>query len=259
MRRWLISELRLFLVAVQFLTRLPVPSQPSFEPAWLDRSAKYFPLVGLVVGSLCALVALAAASIWATPIPAVLAVGAGILITGAFHEDGLADTADGLGGGLTRERRLEIMKDSRIGTYGASALITVLLLRIACVASLPVEQAVAALVAAHCSARLAPLLMIRLARYAGDPAASRLKPLATRLGGLELAFACLVAAAVTIVALGPVSALASLLLAVVLAGAVARLAVRLIGGYTGDVLGAMEQMAEVAVLMAAAGGLGAVS
>lgn len=255
--RVVIQELRLLCVAVQFLTRIPLPSFDGFETSWLDRSAKYFPLVGVLVGLITGGVLLAAAELWPQPIPALLAVGAGVLLTGAFHEDGLADTADGLGGGLTRDRRLEIMKDSRIGTYGVAALGLALALKVTCLAALPPAEGTAALVAAHAGARLMPLLMIRFAPYAGDAAAAKVKPLATGLTTSELTFAVIIAA----LALGPAfgsgfAMVVAALLALAAAGLVALVALRLIGGYTGDVLGAMEQVAEVAILLAASAQLG---
>ena len=255
----LAQETRLFLVALQFLTRLPVPSFDAFETSWLDRSAKYFPLAGLVVGAVTACILLAAAMLWTMPVAAVLAVGAGVVITGAFHEDGLADTADGLGGGLTRDRRLEIMKDSRIGTYGAAALGLTLALRVACLASLDPRAAALALVAAHTGARLAPLVMMRLTPYAGNADAAKAKPTATTLRAGELMFASAVALAVLIITLGLPAAICALLAAVTLAAVIARLAVRLIGGFTGDVLGCMEQMAEIGILLAAASAVRAVA
>ena len=109
-------QLTLLLVAIQFLTRIPTPTVRDFDADWTTRAARYFPLVGQMVGAICAAVFFGASQIWAPWIAALLAVAAGVVVTGGFHEDGLADTADGLGGGQTRERRLEIMKDSRVGT-----------------------------------------------------------------------------------------------------------------------------------------------
>ena len=127
-------EWRLFWCAVGFLTRLPTPASREFEPGWIGRSARWFSLVGQIVGVLAAVVFLAAGRFWDGAAPAVLAIGAGVWITGAFHEDGLADTADGLGGGTTPQARLAIMKDSRIGTYGVLALVLSVGLRIAALA-----------------------------------------------------------------------------------------------------------------------------
>ncbi|HBY44024.1 MAG TPA: adenosylcobinamide-GDP ribazoletransferase, partial [Brevundimonas sp.] len=109
-------EARLFVCALQFLTRLPTPPLRDFQPEWIQQSARWFPLVGQVVGLIAAAILYGAAQVWSPWIAALLAVAAGVALTGGFHEDGLADTADGLGGGQTRARRLEIMKDSRLGS-----------------------------------------------------------------------------------------------------------------------------------------------
>ena len=117
------KELDRLACAAQFLTRLPVPGPKAWSDELLARSARYFPLVGLAVGGLCAAILVVARQAWPTgALPALLAVAAGVVATGGFHEDGLADTADGLGGGHTPEQRLTIMKDSRLGSYGALAL-----------------------------------------------------------------------------------------------------------------------------------------
>ncbi|MDA0744712.1 MAG: adenosylcobinamide-GDP ribazoletransferase, partial [Proteobacteria bacterium] len=145
-------EARLFVCALQFLTRLPTPSLRDFQPEWIQQSARWFPLVGQVVGLIAAVILYGAAQVWSPWIAALLAVAAGVAMTGGFHEDGLADTADGLGGGQTRARRLEIMKDSRLGSYGALALGLTLALRVAALAMLVAVSpwmAAAALVASH--------------------------------------------------------------------------------------------------------------
>src|ERR1700693_5396426 len=111
-------QLALMLCGVQFLTRLPVPAQPDFQLDWINRSARYFPLIGQFVGLLSAAVLVLAAKFWPSWTAALIAILAATLITGALHEDGLADTADGLGGGRDAAHRLAIMKDSAIGTYG---------------------------------------------------------------------------------------------------------------------------------------------
>ena len=155
--------------------------------------------------------------------------------------------------------RSEIMKDSRIGTYGAAALGLTLALRVACLASLDPRAAALALVAAHTGARLAPLVMMRLTPYAGNADAAKAKPTATTLRAGELKFASAVALAVLIITLGLPAAICALLAAVTLAAVIARLAVRLIGGFNGDVLGCMEQMAEIGILLAAASAVRAVA
>ena len=246
------NELRLFLVAVQFLTRIPVPSFDSFEPSWLDRSAKYFPAVGALVGCLIAAVVLAATTVLPQPLPVVLGLAAGIAITGAFHEDGLADTADGLGGGLTRERRLEIMKDSRIGTYGAVALISIFAIKAAALSALgPIVMALA-LIASNASGRLATVVAIWLMPYAGDSDAAKVKPLATTPTGSEVAIAVLLGLTPGLIVLSPVTLATGIAAGTIAAMILAYKSQKLLGGYTGDVLGAIEQVFETVFLVAAA-------
>ena len=239
-----LRQLGLFLCAVQFLTRLPTPALTGFEPDWISRSARYFPLVGLLVGGICAAVFWGASQLWTGALPALLAIGVGVLVTGAFHEDGLADTADGLGGGATPERRLEIMKDSRIGTYGALALGLVLATKVAALATLPAGLGAWTLVAAHAGGRGASVLTMRALAYMRDVDGGKWKPAPSDLGFWEV-LAALTFAALPL-ALSPAGVvfqglLAGALLALVLA-LVAR---RLLGGYTGDVLGAIEQVFEL--------------
>lgn len=244
-------QLILLVVAFQFLTRLPIPRLRSFDPAWISRSARYFPLVGEVVGAISAVVFLGASALWTPAVAALLAVAAGVLVTGGFHEDGLADTADGLGGGQDPARRLEIMKDSRVGTFGVLALGLTLALKVAALASLGPMAGALALLAAHGAARGASVLAMRLSPYVGDPQGAKWKPAPTGLGVGEVLTA-LVLAAWPLVLLSPAAAGAGVLLGGVLALAPALAARRLIGGQTGDVLGAVEQAFELGFLLGVA-------
>lgn len=249
-------QVELFWCAVQFLTRLPVPRLDRYEPEWLPRSARWFSLVGQVVGGLSALVLLSAGRVWSGALPALLAVVAGVAVTGAFHEDGLADTADGLGAGLgggrTRERRLEIMKDSRLGTYGAVALGLALAVKVGALSGLGAGAAAAwALVAAHGLGRAAAVLGMAAMPYAGDPEASKAKPVAVGVGRLEITVACAVALW-PLLALSPGRAAAGLAVGSLAALWPALAARRGIGGWTGDVLGAMEQAFETGFLLGCA-------
>ncbi len=252
-------EWRLFLVALQFLTRVPVPSFANFDPAWLHASARYFAAVGLVVGGLVATALYAASLVWPLPVAALVAIGFGIWMTGGFHEDGLADTWDALGGSVSRDRALEIMKDSRLGSYGALALLVVLGTKVAAlcaVAQVSIGTAIATLVVGHVVGRAGTVGLIGWLRYAGDEAHAKAKPLAQRVDAPTRWFA---ASTAVLVALGcaavgvPVVAV----LAAIAAAAAAVLATgwwlrRRLGGYTGDGLGAAEQHAECAALLAVA-------
>jgi adenosylcobinamide-GDP ribazoletransferase len=245
---WLALQVRLLVCAVQFLTRVPTPTLKTFEPEWITRSARYFPLVGQGVGAVCAGVLLIGDRLWSAPVGAILAIAAGLLITGAFHEDGLADTADGLGGGQTPARRLEIMKDSRIGTYGVCALVGVLALKAAVLAGTP--AAAVLLLAVHGLGRAAAVVVMRLTPYAPSGEAGKWKPAprGVRIGEVIVA---LLIAAWPLALLPPGAILAGLAGGALLAVLLTLTARRLIGGHTGDVLGAVEQVFELGFLLGA--------
>lgn len=248
--------MRLFFVALQFLTRLPVRLD-RFEPGWLNDCVRHFPLVGLVVGAIGAAVMVLAVQFWPPWIAAVLALVATVALTGGFHEDGLADTFDALGGAVPRDKALAIMKDSRIGSYGALALTLSLLLRAALLAVLaarPLVGAIAALLASHAFARAAAVGVMASLPYGGDIDHAKAKPLALavapRNAGIALAWCGLIA-----LALGAWGVTAPRLALAIGAAALATLLMRQwlkrrLGGYTGDGLGAAEQIAEIAVLLA---------
>jgi adenosylcobinamide-GDP ribazoletransferase len=237
--------------SIHFLTRLPMLRHETGAGTNLAQAAWAFPLAGFVVGLVGALVYTLADRLVLFSWPAAaLALAATMLITGALHEDGLADTADGFGGGDTRERKLAIMRDSRIGTYGASALGLSLLLRAGALASFAEPApALLALVAAHAAARaLMPILMwaVPTARRDGLAAEAGRPPIAAVVAAGLLGVLAL------LLGLGPAHAAAALVLLGVTFAATARLALRQIGGQTGDVLGALEQAGEIVVLLCAA-------
>src|ERR1700722_2636130 len=167
-------QLALLLCGVQFLTRLPMPMQPDFREDWINRSARYFPLIGQFIGMVSAAVLLLASKLWPGWISALLAVLTAMLLTGALHEDGLADTADGLGGGRDAAHRLAIMKDSRIGTYGVLALGFCTALKLASLTELQLMLAICSLIAAHGMARAATVVVMHALPYAGDPASAKI-------------------------------------------------------------------------------------
>ena len=250
-----VHELRLFFVALQFFTRLPVPRWVGFEPAWLQACARYFPLVGLLVGGVAAVVYVAAARVASPAVAAVLSTLATVVLTGAFHEDGLADTCDALGGHVGRDRALEIMKDSRIGSYGTVGLLLVAGLKLSVLAALPVLLAVPALLFAHTVSRAMAVVVIGTLPYAGDPAAAKAKPLAQRVRRREvwvaLATVALVGAAI-VAWRAPWWAPVGVALAFALVGLQggARCWRRRLGGFTGDTLGATQQVTEAMALLA---------
>ncbi|WP_201618177.1 adenosylcobinamide-GDP ribazoletransferase [Psychrobacter urativorans] len=250
-------EWRLLLVATQFLTRIPVPQFTHYEPQWLHQSSRHFPAVGLLVGLLCALVFWLASSLFNPLVAAVMSTAFSIKLTGAFHEDGLADTCDGLGGGLTRERTLTIMKDSRLGTYGTLGLVSALLLKITLLASMPLSVALVALIIGHCASRLLSISLITMLPYGGEVEHAKAKPMAqqmTPLQGLISSVWLLVGMGLamilfpdTIRQIGIGHWLLALVLALVATDYMRRLLRRRLQGYTGDGLGATQQLSEVAI------------
>ncbi|HXQ52601.1 MAG TPA: adenosylcobinamide-GDP ribazoletransferase [Stellaceae bacterium] len=239
------------LIAARFLTRLPFGAATAPEPGDLARASWALPLVGAAIGVACAAIFAVAMSVHMPPLcAALLAVGTGTLVTGALHEDGLADTADGLGGGADREAKLAIMRDSRSGAYGVLAVVFSVGLRAAAVATLASGgAALAAFVAAHAVGRgglPAVLYLVPAARSDGLGAA------AGRPEAEEMAWALGLAAVIALAALGLGAGIAALVIAGLTMAALAALAERQIGGHTGDVLGAIEQGGETAMLLAAA-------
>lgn len=233
--------------AVVFLTRLPVGSAP--VDAGLSRAGAWFPLVGALVGGIGLATWWAADLLVGSFAAAVVAVLATVVVTGALHEDGLADTADGLWGGATRERRLEIMRDSRLGTYGALVLAGDLLLRVALLASASgLADAARILLAGHVLGRAAPLVL-----SAWLPSA-RADGQGPRLGRLGVVDAVVAAATVLVVAVATAGWWAPVLLAAAAVPVLGlrRAARRRIGGVTGDVLGASVALTNLAVAIAVA-------
>lgn len=238
-------ELEYFLGAVRFFTRLPVPAWVGHSDEALNCSARWFPAVGLLVGSIGALVYLAALQLWPQPVAVLLSMAATIYATGAFHEDGLSDATDGLGGGWDKLRILEIMKDSRVGSYGVVALWLGLSGKFVLLAALDPALVPLALIAGHALSRGCSTLLLATMDYVREDLLSKAKPLATRLSGASL----LVAAAFSLapLALLPgLPALFGLLLALAATGWLATKFRRWLGGYTGDCLGATQQVAEIA-------------
>lgn len=250
-------EWRLLLVAVQFLTRLPVPQFANYNPQWLHQSSRHFPGVGLLVGLLCAGVFWLGSILFTPLVAAVISTAFGIKLTGAFHEDGLADSCDGLGGGLTRERTLEIMKDSRLGTYGVLGLVSALLIKISLLASMPLSVAIVALIIGHTTSRLLCISLLALLPYGGEIEHAKAKPMAQQLTPFQglLSSGWLLLAGVLVVLLFPNTVqqigiwqwLLALLLGIVATDYMRRLLRRRLEGYTGDGLGATQQLSEIAI------------
>ena len=257
------SFIRHFLLAVQFFTRIPVTGALAdwvgFSPAMLRASAAHFPGVGWLVGAVAAgvysvLALLLPDTTFAPLVAAVLSTVATALLTGGFHEDGLADVADGLGGSYDRARALEIMKDSRVGAFGAIALTLALLAKVALVALLggvddDLLFIASALFAGHVVSRTLPLLLIYWLPHVGDLAASKSKPLADQisLNSLLISFIwCFTALALVLYAQAAITLIAGCSFAFVALLYMHRLFKRRLQGFTGDCLGATQQVCEIA-------------
>ena len=246
-RRWL-RDLHL---ATMFLTRLPLPDMGGVEEGGLARAMRVFPLAGALVGAGGGLVFLAACQVLPASLAGLLAVLSTVLLTGALHEDGLADCADGAGARGGRERRLEVMRDSRTGAYGVLALLFTIGLRWQALAVAPDGlSGLGALVAAGALSRA----LIPSAMQMMPPA--RADGLGAGAGNPDIgvaAFALVLGVLIAFAGIGW-GAGPALLAAVAAAGAVTAWARRILGGYTGDVLGAVQQVGEILVLLAVAWG-----
>lgn len=233
---------RNFLAATQFLTRVPIRLRTAPD---LAAAVAWFPVVGALIGAAVGLVAAGLMEVVPVSVAAAVAIIVAMLITGAFHEDGLADTADALGG-MTPERRREILKDSRHGSYGVAAMCSTIVLRILCVASLGPATAFAGLVAAHTLGRGAAVAAMMTARPAPHEGlgADYTRTLSRRSAAQGVLAALALGALVSGWWLGPLA-----LATAIGAAAVVRLAHRAFGGISGDLLGAVEQVGECLVLI----------
>jgi len=254
-------QVSLFLVATQFLTRLPVPVMPDYQPIWLTRSALYFPLVGALVGAINVGVWWLCGRWFPPAIAMGLMLGASLLVTGAFHEDGFTDTCDGFSGGTTPDRVLSIMKDSRLGAYGAIGIVMLLGLKWATLVAIPASFFPLLVVAAHMMSRWCSIGLIWRLNYVRSDGDGKSRFLADSLSGFDWFLSGVLGAA----ALLPVALTndlvpdsmtircfaAATLASLITAGAAAAYFKQRIGGYTGDCLGAVQQLSELSFLLAA--------
>lgn len=243
----LASWIRDVTLATTLLTRIPLPHPADAMPSELARAQRAFPLVGAIIGLIMGLID---RSVLAMGVPSLAAaavtLGAGAALTGALHEDGLADVGDGFGGGRDRAAKLAIMRDSRIGTYGVLALLVGFSARLSALASLPVSLVIPALIVAHTLGRAVIPVLAANMPFARDDG------LGKSAGHPELSsviIALLLAIVIALLCLPPKDSLLAMLFTAIAASAMAALAWRQIGGVTGDVFGATEQVVEAAVLI----------
>lgn len=246
---WVRHEAAVLVLAVQFLTRLPVASDHLWSEARQAATPRYFPLVGAAIGAVLALALWALCMALPQPVSVLLTLTLGLLLTGGFHEDGLADTFDGIGGSTTRERALEIMRDSRLGTYGTLALILALLLKAATLSLLPLTVAAATLIAAHCLSRLSAVWVMATSTYVRDEGTGKPTARGIALPGLLFATACGAAVLGGLAWISLPAALAMLVGTAIGHLAMRSLFERKLGGYTGDTLGAVQQASELGAII----------
>jgi adenosylcobinamide-GDP ribazoletransferase len=241
------KEIRVFFTALMYFTRIPCPKWVDHSEEYLNKASKYFPLIGWIVGGFSAAVFCAATRIFPVTISILLSMVASIYITGAFHEDGLADVCDGFGGGWTKEKILLIMKDSRVGAFGVIGLILVLGMKFACldaISSVSKWHVVFALVAGHSLSRFIAVTFLYTHQYAREGEDSKSRPLATKISGAELFVAALFGIAPLIIyrSYYMFAIIIPVYIVKMMLGAKFK---KWIGGYTGDCLGATQQICEV--------------
>lgn len=242
-------ELNLIWIAMGFLTRVPMPRTVSYTPEILNTSSRYFPLIGLFVGVFGAASYAIASILWSPPLAVALSIVVTVLLTGAFHEDGWADSCDGFGGGWTREQVLTIMKDSRLGSYGAVGLLLLLAIKLLALSQLPGTAAVvSALLIGHAWSRLLSISYLLDLPYVRDIDTSKIKPIATQMEPRSFAIAAAYVAPL-IFFISPLQLIAIALVLAIWRWWFGRYIVRRLGGYTGDCLGASQQVAEVLIYL----------
>ncbi len=242
------QELHYFLTALAFFTRIPVSKWVEYSDESLNKSRKYFPAVGWVVGGFSALVFWLTVQLLPVSVAVVLAVISGILLTGAFHEDGFSDVCDGFGGGYSKDQILHIMKDSRIGVYGAIGLFLLVSLKIVTLSEIAKADwflLATVLISAHSSSRFIASTLVQSHAYVRDTDNSKSRPIAaTRLSAGEMGSSFLFVVLPLLFLPGWMKILPFLV------GYGAKIYFghyfkKHIGGYTGDCLGAVQQVSEV--------------
>jgi adenosylcobinamide-GDP ribazoletransferase len=243
-----------FYAAVQFLTRVPI-SPEKYEPDTLSRSIKYFPAVGLLIGASAALIQMLVARHFPRNVTALVVLSFLVLVTGCLHEDGLADAADGLGGGWNRDQSLLIMRDSRIGSYGATTLVLSLLLRCTLIASLPLGHVWQYLIAAHVLCRWTTLPLSYLLPPARQGKSDVTDGQGARLAGQTTRRSLIISTLFMLFVVSMLLRMHAILLisvSVLVTWASGYYYWRRIGGVTGDCFGATNQLTEIAVYLCGA-------
>lgn len=258
------QELKIFFAALMFFSRIPCPKWVDHSPEYLNKATRYFPLIGWILGVFTFAFYFAANQIFNAEISVIISMISGILITGAFHEDGFADVCDGFGGGWTKHQILEIMKDSRVGAYGVIGVILIMLMKfylLLQVVHTPISLVINTsftllilFIAAHAISRLAAASIVFTHAYVREDLNSKSKPIAQDFSWKEVVGSSLFG-------LSPIIFLSfyqyQILYTIIIVTAtryfLARYFQKWIGGYTGDCLGATQQVCEVVFYLSAIG------
>jgi adenosylcobinamide-GDP ribazoletransferase len=227
-----------------FYTRIPVPKSTGYSDENLNKATRYFPLVGLIIGCIAALVFYLSTFILPKELAVLLSMAASIYITGAFHEDGFADFCDGFGGGNTKEKVLEIMKDSRIGTYGSIGLVMMLAFKFLSLSHIETINIPIVLIVAHAFSRIFPVIMIYSTSYSRMDLSSKTKPVG-KVGSIITFSIALITGLIGLVFMPIVIIFLAIAICSIIFIIFRNYVVRRIDGYTGDVLGALQQLSEI--------------
>ncbi|WED28728.1 adenosylcobinamide-GDP ribazoletransferase [Vibrio sp. DW001] len=236
-------EWQVLLLGISIFTRLPIPVSIPYSETRKNESYKYCGLVGLIIGGLTALVYSAGLLLWSTEVSVVISMVFSVFITGAFHEDGFADTCDGFGGGITAERKLEIMKDSRIGAYALLATVLIILLKYSTLLSL--HNVPVALVLAHILSRSMAVSFIYTHGYVRQADQSKLKVAKSRNSRGDFITMMAIGVSTCLLIQDVRTAVLMITMLFIVRLFFSRWMMKQIGGYTGDVLGAVQQVTEV--------------
>lgn len=239
------NEIRIFFTGLMFYTRIPVPKNTGYSDENLNKSTRYFPIIGIIIGCLAAVVFYGLQFILPKEVAILFSMVATIYVTGAFHEDGFADFCDGFGGGYTKEKALTIMKDSRIGTYGSVGLILILATKFYLLENIPDINIPFLLIAAHAFSRIFPVLMIYTTEYSRIDASSKTKPIGKKGSKISL-FVALLSGVILLILLHWLAIACIVTLSFIVFIIFRNYVLRRIDGYTGDVLGALQQLSEIA-------------
>ncbi len=241
------KQWKLILTAIMFYTRIPVPKNIGYSDEILNQSTKYFSFVGWIVGGFGALIFYLSIFIFPLTISILLSMVTTIMLTGAFHEDGFADSCDAFGGGWTKEKILEIMKDSRIGTYGTVGLIFILVTKYFTLFNVDAAQIPFVLFASHAFSRYTATGIIFFSEYARENASSKSKPVGKKLNSTEYLISFIFGSAPLLLISYQYSYwyLLIFITAIPVIFFLKRYFEKWIGGYTGDALGATQQISEV--------------